>query len=150
MIEYEVLKDRDRHPYIGMIREHADVQYANPCDIAKLMQDLYKINEKATEYVHLICFDTAMHIIGIQEISHGAVNASLFPIREIMIGALLCGATNIILTHNHPSGVSKPSREDISATEKIKEAAKILGLTLRDHIITGNNEYFSFNEEGMV
>ena len=150
MIEYEVLLNQDRQPYIEVIREHADKTYVNSGEIAELMQEMYNINSKATEYVHLVCFDNAMHLLGIQEISHGSVNVSLFPIREIMTGALLCGASNIIVTHNHPSGIAKPSREDIASTNKIKDAGEILGIRLQDHVITGKEGYYSFKEQNII
>lgn len=62
--------------------------------------------------------------------------------------ALLCGASNIILAHNHPSQDINPSKEDISVYNRIKEAGKIIGVKLLDNIIVGAG-YYSFEEKGM-
>lgn len=61
-----------------------------------------------------------------------------------MIRALLCGAVNIIIVHNHPSGSVRPSLEDVKVTKKIKDASKLIGLNFCDHIIIGQDGYFSF------
>jgi len=59
-------------------------------------------------------------------------------------------ASSLILCHNHPSGNLKPSSEDIKLTQKVKEAANILDLSVNDHIIIGDNNYFSFADEGIL
>ena len=56
----------------------------------------------------------------------------------------------LALVHNHPSGDPSPSREDIGLTEKVERAGELLGLTLLDHVIIGDNSYFSFKERGML
>ena len=59
-------------------------------------------------------------------------------------------ATSIIVAHNHPSGSLKPSLEDIQITKNIKNAGEILNVTLLDHLIIGDNSFFSFAEEGLL
>ena len=83
-------------------------------------------------------------------ISEGTVNASIASPREIFLEALRVKAVSIILIHNHPSGDDKPSREDILVTNKIREAGEIIGINLIDHIIIGDNSYFSFKEKGYL
>ena len=78
---------------------------------------------------------------------YGTYNSSLVGIREIMIRALLCGASNIIIIHNHPSGVSEPSKEDKAITEKLEKAAELIGIHFCDHIIIGRGNFFSFRKE---
>ena len=60
------------------------------------------------------------------------------------------GAVSIILLHNHPSGDPTPSQNDFSITKQVKEAGELIGIELWDHIIIGNNCYFSFAEEQMI
>ena len=81
------------------------------------------------------------------EVSHGTHNASLVGIREIMIRTLLCGASSIVLVHNHPNGLSLPSKEDIQMTKEIKEVSDLMGIYFCDHIIVGKEGVYSFNEE---
>ena len=64
--------------------------------------------------------------------------------------ALLIGASMIILCHNHPSGSSKPSREDIIMTQKIKEAGELIGIPLADHLVIAGDDYYSFMENGLL
>lgn len=61
---------------------------------------------------------------------------------------MLCGATGIILAHNHPSGDITPSKEDVTVYRRIREASEILGVNLLDNIVIGNG-YFSFMENGI-
>ena len=78
------------------------------------------------------------------------MNASLVSVREIMIEALRHRAVNLILIHNHPSGDPSPSEEDTVVTEKVAEAGELVGITLSDHIIIGDNTYYSFKEWGKL
>lgn len=68
----------------------------------------------------------------------------------MLIRALLCGATNIIIVHNHPSGSPNPSRNDNQVTERISKAAKLVDINLCDHIIVGRDGYFSYNENDVL
>ena len=63
--------------------------------------------------------------------------------------ALMAGAEEIIVAHNHPSGNLKPSNADIEATEKLKVAAELLEVPLIDHLIIGKDDYFSLAENGL-
>ena len=64
--------------------------------------------------------------------------------------ALRCGAVNLILLHNHPSGDCEPSAADLELTRRFKSAGAILGITLLDHIIIGGSSYVSFSERGLL
>lgn len=83
-------------------------------------------------------------------LSEGTINQAHLSPREIYIEAFNHGAVNIIIIHNHPSGNVNPSKEDIISTKKIMEAGKIVGIHLLDHIIVGNNDYFSMFERGIL
>lgn len=83
-------------------------------------------------------------------LTKGTVNSSVADPRDIFIKALKCQAVSIILIHNHPSGNPSPSREDILLTRRISEAGNIIGVKLNDHIVLGDNCYFSFREKGII
>jgi DNA repair proteins len=70
--------------------------------------------------------------------------------RVIIKHALENNATSIILAHNHPSGILKPSKNDIEVTAKIKNAATLLDISIIDHIIVSNEGYFSFADDGLI
>ena len=120
-----------------------------PEKIVQVMNDVFNICNQAEEYLYLICMTCRCKPISFFEVSHGTHNSSLAGGREILIRALLCGATNIILVHNHPSGVAEPSREDVQLTKKIKDLSDVVGITFSDHIIIGREGYYSFNEKNI-
>jgi DNA repair protein RadC len=93
--------------------------------------------------------NTKNKIVGVFEISHGTVNASLVTPREVFQKALLANAVSIILMHNHPSGDSTPSQQDIEITKRLVEAGKIVGVDVLDHIVVGDN-YVSLKGKGYV
>ncbi len=111
------------------------------------MQDMRHLTR---EQVLLLMMDSKNKLIRDMIISEGTVNTSIMPIREIMVNAVRHDAVNIILLHNHPSGDPTPSAEDIRVTKRITEASNLIGVTLMDHIIIGDNRYISFKEQGII
>ena len=97
----------------------------------------------------MLCLNSKNRVIGVFEISHGNVNSSLIGAREIFQKALLANSVQIILVHNHPSGDTTPSKEDIFVTQKFKELGEFIGVPLVDHIIVGDS-YASIKELGYV
>ncbi|GEJ47600.1 RadC family protein [Chryseobacterium sp. ON_d1] len=89
-------------------------------------------------------------VLGIKKISECGISSTLVDVRIVMQAALLCNASTMIVAHNHPSGNLKPSSCDIKMTSQIKEAAKILSLTLLDHVILTSDFHFSFADDGMI
>lgn len=89
-------------------------------------------------------------LIDIVEIEEGSVTQASPIIREIMAKALQNFAAAIICVHNHPSGNSNPSQEDKDFTQELVSAGKIMQIKVLDHIIIGDNRYFSFADEGKM
>ncbi len=83
-------------------------------------------------------------------ISKGGVSGTVVDVRLILKPAIECLASGIILGHNHPSGNLKPSQEDIHLTHKVKQAAKLIDIALMDHLIIGDQNYYSFADEGII
>ena len=120
----------------------------NPRTISRYYMEALRHRE--TECVVLACLDTKGELIGEKMISQGSVKMSLVSPREIFMEALRLEAVNIILLHNHPSGDPNPSDCDVSLTEKLLDAGKQLDIPLLDHIIIGDNKYFSFKEANLI
>ena len=97
-----------------------------------------------------IFLNTKNEIINYETIFIGTQNKSITHPREIFNAAIKHSAVKLILVHNHPTGDITPSKEDITFTKNIKEIGKLLQIPLIDHIIIGNNTYFSFLEEEML
>lgn len=146
MKEYILELTADKIPILVEDNEF-DCQFEaldSPDKVISVMRPI--LQNKAEEYLYMIALTTKGKPIGIFEISHGTVNMSIGNPREIMIRALLAGATSIVLAHNHPSGDVSPSKEDITLTERVKESGKLIGIELVDHLIISNT-HFSFLEE---
>jgi len=108
------------------------------------MRDLKK------ELFKALLLNSQNRIIDIVEIIEGTVNQANPVIREILQKALQNFATSIICVHNHPSGDCTPSREDKEFTQELVQAGKILQIKVLDHIIIGDNNYYSFVDEDMI
>ena len=91
----------------------------------------------------------AKKVIGIHQHSVGGVSATVVDVKQILGVALKSNASAMILAHNHPSGILRPSQQDIDLTSKIKKACSLLDLTLIDHLIINDHTYYSFTEEGI-
>lgn len=82
--------------------------------------------------------------------AQGTVNHTPVYPREVVRRALALGASSLILVHNHPSGDPAPSRDDVDMTRQVRQAAAVLGIELRDHVIIGNGRWLSFRDEGLL
>lgn len=107
-----------------------------------------KLRHLQQETIWLLLLNTKHQLISDICISKGTVNSSVITPRELFIEALKYEAVNIILLHNHPSGDPTPSNNDISFTNRISKSGSILGIFLSDHIIIGDNKFYSFRENG--
>jgi len=71
-------------------------------------------------------------------------------VRMILQGALLTNAVAMVLAHNHPSGSTRPSRQDDELTRKVVDAARLLDIKVADHIILTSEDFYSYNDEGRI
>ncbi len=102
------------------------------------------------EQFRVIFLDAQNRIIDVETIQEGIVNQAVVYPRKVLENALKRKASAIILLHNHPSGHIRPSDADIRLTRTIMETAKALDILVHDHIIIGENRFFSFREEGIM
>ena len=105
------------------------------------------MESKKQEHFYCIYLDAQKKIIRDKLLFIGTLNQSLVHPREIFKEAYLLSATYIICIHNHPSGDASPSSNDIQLTKKVKEIGDIHGIGILDHIIIGDNNYYSFYED---
>lgn len=114
-------------------------------DPEKIYDYFYSVfKNKKQEYFYVLYLDTKGKLIQNKCLFVGTINSSLIHPREIFKEAYLVSANGIICVHNHPSGDSMPSKEDMMVTKKIKEIGIIHGIKLIDHIIIGIGNYYSF------
>ena len=129
-------------------RYRKELEVKNPAAVANYYME--QLRHENREKLILAMFDIKSCLLGDEILSVGTVNASLVSPREIYLKALQKQAVNIILLHNHPSGDPTPSNEDIRTTLRVFECGKMLGITLADHIVIGDNRYTSFREKGIL
>lgn len=142
--------DKDRLPVVEKRELCQETQTLNsPDTIFEFLNRYFRLKDRTEEYIYLLAFDKKCHLIGIFELSHGTVDGSLISPREVFMKALLCGATGIILAHNHPSGDVTPSKLDIQVKDQIKAAGEMLSVPLLDFLICGEG-YYSAQQEGCM
>lgn len=122
-------------------------------DIHKLL--ISRVYDEETigykETFKVLLLNNANKIIGYTTISEGGLTSTIVDVRVIMQTALVSNASAIILTHNHPSGNSRPSCHDDNLTKKIKSACEIMDIRLLDHIIvTPYDSFYSYCNEGRL
>lgn len=129
---------------ISSVQAKTSFKFDTPSTIAEYYME--RLRHLEQENLFVVYLDTKCQYIKELNLTKGTVNQSLISPRDIFVEALKCGAVNIILVHNHPSGDPTPSRSDILITQKTKNAGKLIGIKLLDHIIIGDKKYSSFSE----
>jgi DNA repair protein RadC len=102
------------------------------------------------EQFHVLLLDNKNQLIGVNLVSQGSLSTSVVCPREVFKAAILANSAAAILLHNHPSGCPEPSREDRECTSRLCEAGKVLGIRVLDHVIVGQEEFFSFADSGLL
>ncbi|MDD5738980.1 MAG: DNA repair protein RadC [Candidatus Pacebacteria bacterium] len=108
-----------------------------------------RIGKEKKEHFTVLCFDVRNNLI-VDEVSVGTLSASLVHPREVFKKAILNNSSHVVVAHNHPSGDSKPSDDDIVTTKRLVEAGKILGITVTDHLIITKDKFSSLIELNLI
>jgi DNA repair protein RadC len=115
-------------------------------DAVRLVADMHHLSQ---EHVRLILLDLSRRVIATPTVYIGTINASVLRISELLREPVTRNSPSIILVHNHPSGNSHPSPEDIELTRTLDTAARLLDITLIDHLIIGHDSWSSLKELGL-
>ena len=110
----------------------------------------YLFYNKKQEYFYALYFDNKQQLISYKLLFMGTINRSVVHPREVFKEAYLVSASSIVCMHNHHSGDLTPSRADISFTEKLIKIGQLQGIPILDHIIVGEDEYYSFYENNNI
>jgi len=102
------------------------------------------------EQFKVLFLNRANRVLGIYDVSSGGISGTVADPRVIFVAALKSNCCGIIVSHNHPSGNLKPSRQDEELTQKIKHAGQLLEIKLLDHVIITSEGYYSFADEGLI
>ena len=108
------------------------------------------LSDLAHEEFVVLYLSKSLKVISHETLSRGGISGTIADMKIILKSAIEKLATYIIVAHNHPSGNLKPSQQDIDLTKKLKAACATMEITLNDHLIIGENAYYSFSDEGML
>lgn len=114
-----------------------------PKDIIKLINAHERYDLATTEKIVVVGMDSKNQVNTYSEIATGTMGYANFNMSELFKTLLLSNSSKFIIVHNHPSGDATPGKEDFDVTEKVKAAAKLMGIQFLDHIVIGDNNYTS-------
>lgn len=117
--------------------------------------DIYNVlkpflSDLKVEECWAVFLNQSSKIIRKQRISVGGIASTLVDVRLILCEALKCNATTVVLSHNHPSGNNRPSKEDDNLTASVRKACEAIKIRLLDHLIFTDDGYYSYNDEGRL
>ena len=119
-----------------------------PRDVYERMR--LKMRDLPHEEFHVLLLNTQNQILRDKQITRGTLDASLVHPREVFRSAIVEACAAVVLVHNHPSGDPTPSAEDRAVTQQLREAGKVVGIDVLDHVIVGEGRYVSFSESGLL
>lgn len=110
----------------------------------------HNLRDKTREIFMVIYLNGRNQILQMEELFEGTLTTSAVYPREVVKRALDHAAAALVFVHNHPSGNPKPSQDDITITQKLKEAAEAIDVSVHDHLIIAGNEVYSFADNGLI
>jgi DNA repair protein RadC len=117
----------------------------------KVLIQNWNLNQiEILEEFFLVMLNNSNQLIGIYPLSKGGRSSTIVDTKILFSVALKCNSTCIVIAHNHPSGVLKPSNSDKQLTNRIKQAGELLELKILDHLIITRTSYFSFADNGLL
>lgn len=120
----------------------------SPKDAFDLLEPDFRFSTK--EYFTCLFLNTKNKVIFKEIVSIGSLNAAIVHPREVFRAAIKRCSASLICAHNHPSGDSTPSLEDVELTKRLVNAGEIIGIEVLDHIIIGGNNFVSLKERGLM
>ena len=119
-------------------------------DIANIMAVALEDCMQQHEEMYVLFLNRANRVLGITCVSKGGLSETIVDIIIILQIALKASASALVISHNHPSGATRPSQQDITITEKLKKGCQMIGIQLLDHVIMTEESYTSFADEGLL
>ncbi|MSP12835.1 MAG: hypothetical protein EXR62_07745 [Chloroflexi bacterium] len=149
---FQGLEFQKPEPLPRFVREvHDSVPLTSPAQVAQYLMDRIFTPFESFDQEELwgLLLNTQLRVTHEVMIYRGTVNSAMIREAEVLKEAVRVNAPSLVLAHCHPSGNATPSPEDISTTQRINQAAKILGIDFLDHIVIGNKSYVSLKERGL-
>jgi DNA repair protein RadC len=137
---------------VSMVKEIFVSNTTYSCSEAVAQSEIVEKELRNSDREKFIClhFNFKNQIISYEVVSMGSLNCSIVHPREVFKAAILANAASVVFLHNHPSGNMEPSLDDIEITKRLGKAGAILGINVLDHLIIGNNEFYSFKQHNLI
>lgn len=139
-----LFKDMSRAYEISRARQETVLPTVEDC--GEYLKPFFK--GRKNETVFLLCLDAKLKVLDCREVGEGSVNYASVPVRRVVEMALEAGASSVVLSHNHPSGIALPSGEDVQTTRRVAAALSAVEIALVDHIIVADDDYVSMAQSG--
>lgn len=137
---------------IKMVKESSFLyqtrQILSPNDAYEMIKD--QLEDLDREQFMIACLNTKNEPTNISVVAVGTLNKAIVHPREVFKTAILSNAASVMVFHNHPSGETTPSQQDIQLTSRLYGAGELLGIKLLDHLIIGDNSFTSLKEKGYL
>ena len=131
----------------GTYQLDSDITLNSAGQVVRVVNSAYNLQNLTQENVILVTADTRLKCVGLHVVHVGSIRQSVFDIPDIFKRVLLSNSGSFFLVHNHPSGDSTPSREDINATSRVLDASRVMNIDFVDHIVVGYNDHTSIREK---
>lgn len=131
----------------GTYQPDSDITLNSAGQVVRVVNSAYNLQNLTQENVILVTADTRMKCVGLHVVHVGNIRQSVLDIPDIFQRVLLSNSGRFFLVHNHPSGDSTPSREDINATSRVLDASRVMNIDFVDHIVVGYNDHTSIREK---
>ncbi len=137
---------------LGKRRKESEIKNKTKITGSKDVADYFQsmLGDLNHEEFWILLLDRGNKIMDSFRISEGGISGTVIDVRKILKVAIEKQASSIILCHNHPSGTLQASDADLKITRKITDASKIMDISVLDHVIIGNDKYYSFADEGIL
>lgn len=129
------------------MRKEDKVVIRSPGDVFDYLSDMRFLDK---EYFVVFFLNTKNEVISKETLGIGSLNACIVHPREVFKSAIRHGAAAIICAHNHPSGDTTPSPEDIQLTRRLVESGQLIGIEMMDHLVVGAGRFVSIKEQGLI
>uniref|UniRef100_UPI00345FF475 JAB domain-containing protein n=1 Tax=Lacrimispora sp. TaxID=2719234 RepID=UPI00345FF475 len=138
--------------HLQMVKESRTLygfkRFSSPQEAAEMLRPLLELSDR--EMFLIMSLNARLEPMAVEIVAVGGIDSCIVDIRNIFKHSILNNAVYVICFHNHLSGEPEPSREDKNITKKIQESGKLLGISLIDHIVIGNPDFYSFREHGLI
>lgn len=129
-------------------RGKQSVEIKGPEDVFLFLKGRFQNLDR--EHFLIVLLSARNTVIGIETVSVGSLNASIVHPREVFKPAIEQSAASILLAHNHPSGMTDPSDDDLALTRRLVQVGELVGITVLDHMICGDNGFTSLKQQGLM